>query len=160
MQVLSFVRTTYRHTKVLKDMGDIIRRRRHCSFVLPVLWFLVLLYHFAHDWTKGDVSSLGPSIFLGSLLPYQNLHSGPTFACPKCTRTICFITSPQSSVLDRWRGISKIDFELSLLLLCVYFVSPLPYRVCECVCVHFHSASLWQIISFFLLYPAFWPSKQ
>ena len=41
---------------------------------------------------------------------------------------------PPNSVLDRWRGISKIDFELSLLLLCVYFVSPLPYRVCECVC--------------------------
>ena len=71
--------------------------------------------------------------FFWSLLPYQNLHSGPTFACPKCTRTICFITPP-NSVLDRWRGISKIDFELSLLLLCVYFVSPLPYRVCECVC--------------------------
>ena len=53
--------------------------------------------------------------FFWSLLPYQNLHSGLTFACPKCTRTICFITSPQSSVLDRWRGISKIDFREHLL---------------------------------------------
>ena len=84
-------------------VGDIIRRED----IVPFMIF--------------SASSLPFCTWLG-LLPYQNLHSGFCRADPLfVVQDHMFHHFPYSSVLDRWRGISKIDFWEHLLSFHFFF---------------------------------------